>query len=78
MSLFLAYLLSAIQTIFLEACADTQALLKAPTQRPLSVLSRTLINELDQIETPFILVLDDYHLIQNMDAHGLDRRFEHG
>ena len=31
---------------------------------PVSVLAHTLINELERIEPPFILVLDDYHFIQ--------------
>ena len=31
----------------------------------LNVLARSLINELDQIEKNFILVLDDYHVIHD-------------
>ena len=46
-------------------------MLQAASLPPLDVLARSLINELDQIEQPFILVLDDYHAIQNMDVHHL-------
>ena len=31
---------------------------------PRDVLARSLINELDQIEQPFILVLDDYFMLE--------------
>lgn len=71
LALFLAYLLAAIRTMFPDAVKDTQALLKAATLPPTDVIARTLINELDQIEEPFILVLDDYHLIQNLAIHDL-------
>lgn len=68
---FLNYFLAAIQTVFPEAGQETAHLLRAPSLPPLSVLSRSLINELDQIETPFILVLDDYHYIQDVAIHEL-------
>ena len=71
LSLFLTYVLAAIQTVFADACADTLSLLTVTTLPPLSILTRALINELDQIKEPFILALDDYHLIQNMDVHEL-------
>jgi hypothetical protein len=47
------------------------ALLQAASLPPPDVLARSLINELDQIHQPFILVLDDYHSIQNTDVHHL-------
>jgi LuxR family maltose regulon positive regulatory protein len=71
LDLFLTYLLAAIRSMFPDACHDTQAMLKAATLPPASVIAGTLINELDQIEDPFILVLDDYYLIQNMAVHDL-------
>ena len=39
-------------------------MLNAPTLPPLLELSRSLINELDSMEQEFVLVLDDYHRIQ--------------
>jgi LuxR family maltose regulon positive regulatory protein len=38
---------------------------------PLPVLAGNLINELEAIEQPFILVLDDYHLIKEHTIHEL-------
>jgi LuxR family maltose regulon positive regulatory protein len=71
LGLFLTYLVAAIQTIFPDAVNDTQALLKAANLPLVPVIARTLINELAQIEEPFILVLDDYDLIQNLAIHDL-------
>ncbi len=36
-----------------------------------SVIARSLINELDELERDFILVLDDYHLIREQSIHEL-------
>ena len=68
---FLSYFISAIQTMFPDAVQATQNLLKAPNLPPLSVLAETLLNDLDQIDESFILVLDDYHLIHEMAVHDL-------
>ena len=68
---FLAYVLAAVQSIFPGRLPNTQNLVNAPTLPPLSVLSQSLINELDAIDTDFILVLDDYHLIKEKGVHDL-------
>ncbi len=69
--LFLAYFLDAVQTLFPGAGQNTEALLKAPNLPPLTVLAHSLINDLDQIDHSFILVLDDYHAISDKTVHGL-------
>ena len=72
---FMTYLLAAIQSVqgagLSEACARTQSLLQ--TQGPLSaeVTCRHLLNDLYEIKTPFILVLDDYHKISDPDVNEL-------
>jgi LuxR family maltose regulon positive regulatory protein len=68
---FLVYFLAAVQTIFPQAGEETLGLLHAATLPPLPVIARSLINELDQIEQPFILVLDDYHHIRELAVHDL-------
>ena len=68
---FLLYFLAAIQTIFPNAVPETQDLLMATHLPPISAIANNLINELDQIAAPFILVLDDYHLIENQIIHDL-------
>ncbi|NIV37257.1 MAG: hypothetical protein GWN58_49895, partial [Anaerolineae bacterium] len=68
---FLSYLLAAIQTLFADAVNETLSLLKAPSMPPLTIIVGTLLNELDQIDGPFVLVLDDYHKIQDEPVHEL-------
>lgn len=63
--MFLAYFLAAVHSIFPDAARETQAMLNAPQLPSLRVLALSLINELDQIEKNFILVLDDYHVIHD-------------
>jgi LuxR family transcriptional regulator, maltose regulon positive regulatory protein len=68
---FLAYFLNAVQRLFPGAAQNTEVLLNAPNLPPLTVLAHSLINDLDQIDHPFILVLDDYHAISDKTVHGL-------
>ncbi|MGB5400003.1 MAG: AAA family ATPase, partial [Thermoanaerobaculia bacterium] len=60
---FLSYLLAAVDTVAPESCLETRALVAAPNRPPLTVLASALTNELDAIDNPFVLVLDDYHRI---------------
>ena len=58
--MFTAYFVAAVETLFSRVCRNTQALLNTPNLPPIAALSSSLLNELDRIEQPFILVLDDY------------------
>jgi LuxR family maltose regulon positive regulatory protein len=69
--MFLAYLTASVQTIFPAAVRETRAMLNGAALPPVTVLARSLINELDQIDKTFILVLDDYHFIGEKAVHGL-------
>ncbi len=71
LSQFLAYFIAAVQQMFPQACLGTQTLLWVPTSPPLSMLASCLINELNTIETPFIIVLDDYQFIANPEVDEL-------
>ncbi len=55
---------AAVETVFPSALPEVCDLLEAPTLPPVTVLARTLVNELDAIEEPFVLVLDDVHRIR--------------
>ncbi len=68
---FLAYFLAAIHSLLPGSLPQTETLLNAPVLPPGSVLAQSLINELDEIETTFILVLDDYHTIREKSVHDL-------
>jgi LuxR family maltose regulon positive regulatory protein len=67
----LTYLVAAVQTMFPEAAQETLALLQASSLPPVPVLARGLANDLDQVESPFILVLDDLHVIRELAIHDL-------
>ena len=56
---FLMYLHAAIEKIFPGALKETNTLIGAKELPPLKVIAYALINEIDQIEDNFILVLDD-------------------
>jgi LuxR family maltose regulon positive regulatory protein len=60
---FVSYMLAAIQTVVPDKLNQTQALLKAPSLPAGIILARHMIVDLDQIETPIWLVLDDIHHI---------------
>lgn len=68
---FVQYVVAAIQRRFPDALQKTAALLKSITLPGEAVLAGALINDLDQIETPCVLALDDYHVIQDKAIHGL-------
>ena len=69
--LFIAYFLAAVNQMFPEAVNNTRSLLSAADLPPALILANTLSNELERIEQPFILVLDDYYLIQETSIHDL-------
>ncbi|MCU0503594.1 MAG: hypothetical protein MUC51_17885, partial [Anaerolineae bacterium] len=72
---FLRYLVAAVRSLHPEACGGTDALLDAPTLPPLPVVSATLVNDLDLIDAPFLIVLDDYHRIgTESDVHAVIER----
>ncbi len=48
-----------------------RSMLQAPELPPVSDLSRYLVNDLDKIEDPYILVLDDFHKIRAKTVHDL-------
>ena len=65
---FLMYLVAAVRTVEPEACPETEALLNAPSLPPMKELVQRLVHDLEAIETPFILVLDDFHRILALSA----------
>ena len=68
---FLACVVAAVQTVFPDACRETQVLLEAPAPPQVSVLSRHLLNDLDALDEAFFLVLDDYHRVRGAEVHDL-------
>ena len=62
---FLAYLITALQTIAPDFGAGVLVSLQAPQPPPLEVTLTALLNEIAAIPTDFVLVLDDYHLVDS-------------
>jgi LuxR family transcriptional regulator, maltose regulon positive regulatory protein len=62
---FLAYLVAALQTIAPTIGAGVLAVLQSPQPPPIEAILTTLLNDIAAREDHFILVLDDYHLIDS-------------
>jgi LuxR family maltose regulon positive regulatory protein len=58
---FLRYFVAALRVIFSEACPQTSRLLDSRQQPPTRVLMSTLSNEIEQLSSPFVMVMDDLH-----------------
>ena len=67
---FLTYLVAALQTIAANIGAGVLAALHSPQPPPVETLLTALINEIATIPESFVLVLDDYHVL---DAKPIDR-----
>lgn len=67
---FLSYLVAALQTIKAGIGEGVLAVLQSPQPPPTESILTILLNEVTTISDSFILVLDDYHLIdsQTVDA----------
>ena len=60
---FLTYLVAAVQTIAAPIGKGVLGVLQSPQLPPLDSIVTTLLNDITTIPDPFILVLDDYHLL---------------
>jgi LuxR family maltose regulon positive regulatory protein len=67
---FVTYLVAALQTIAASVGAGVLAALQSPQPPPAETLLTALINEIAAIPESFVLVLDDYHVL---DAKPIDR-----
>jgi LuxR family maltose regulon positive regulatory protein len=67
---FLTYLVAALQTIATTLGEGVLRMLQSPQPPPLEAILTALLNDLTTIKDPFVLVLDDYHVI---DAQPVDQ-----
>jgi len=67
--LFFRYVVAAIQTIHPDACEGTLVLLEARDSLPTTALSKSLINDIADIDQPFILAIDDFHYVRSENVH---------
>jgi LuxR family maltose regulon positive regulatory protein len=61
---FLEYFVAALQKIIPALQADVHGMLSGMQPAPMDTLVNLLINEIAEHAIPFVLVLDDFHLIQ--------------
>jgi LuxR family maltose regulon positive regulatory protein len=62
---FLAYLVAALQTIAANIGNGVLAILQSPQPPSIESILTTLLNEITTIPDHFVLVLDDYHVIDS-------------
>lgn len=75
---FWKYLIAACQTVLEGVGESTLVLFGSPQQPPFEAVPVNLINDLDRMDRDLVLVLDDYHVIQNETIHkGLLFLLEH-
>jgi LuxR family maltose regulon positive regulatory protein len=62
---FLTYLVAAVQTIASNIGEGVLSALQSPQPPPLEAMLTALLNDLNTIPDQFILVLDDYHMLDS-------------
>ncbi len=67
---FLTYLVAALQTIAAHVGEVVLGVLQSPQPPPTEAILTTLLNDLTSISDQFVLVFDDYHVI---DAKAIDQ-----
>ncbi len=66
---FWSYWIAALRTIVPGLAVEALAELQSPHPPPVEPLLTTMINELVECDQWIVLVLDDYHLVDNPDIH---------
>jgi LuxR family transcriptional regulator, maltose regulon positive regulatory protein len=66
---FWSYVIGALQTVHPTIGAASRALLRSPRAPPLEPILTMLLNELARVSTDTVLVLDDYHVIEDAAIH---------
>jgi ATP/maltotriose-dependent transcriptional regulator MalT len=62
---FFAYFLAALQKIEANLCQELARVIRSGQLPPSEIISTTLVNEMLAFEDRFLLVLDDFHVIQD-------------
>jgi len=68
---FLTHFLAAIRAIFPDILEGTLVPNNGLEQPPVQALTNSLINDLAQITAAYVLVLDNYHCIEQMAIHDI-------
>ena len=62
---FFSYLFAALQTVDTTIGQEIEGILRAGQLPPEDIISATLINDILGVESPFLLILDDFQVIQD-------------
>src|SRR3989442_3319340 len=77
-TLFLTYLVAALQTIAANIGEGVSGVLQSPQPPPTASILTALLNEITTIPDHFVLVFDDYHVIEAKSVgHALTYLVEH-
>lgn len=71
---FAVGILAAIQGIFPRAMKTLDTTVRAQSLPSVNQLAAYLINDLSELPEPFILVIEDYHLVQDLAVHDMMAR----
>jgi LuxR family transcriptional regulator, maltose regulon positive regulatory protein len=71
---FLIYLAAAIRTVSHDAMGAVELLLRAPTLLAPNRLADAFVHDMVALPGPFILALDDYHVIKTPEIHAIMAR----
>jgi LuxR family maltose regulon positive regulatory protein len=66
---FMTYLVSALESIQPGIGSEVRLMLRSFRPIAMQSIQASLINRIFSTETPFVLVLDDYHLIESQEIH---------
>jgi LuxR family maltose regulon positive regulatory protein len=66
---FFSYLTAALRLVDEHIGTEVRAALETPQLPPVETLLTSLVNDIERVSTPFILVLDDYHAINEAAIH---------
>jgi LuxR family maltose regulon positive regulatory protein len=69
--LFTCYLVAAVRQVNPQACEESLGLLRSNQPLPQAALTLALVNELNLLQPPCLLCLEDYHFIQEPAIHHL-------
>jgi len=67
--LFWSYVIRALQNIHPAVGTQALALLESPQAPSIEIVLTTLINEVEMIDRDFVVILDDYHVIDSAPVH---------
>ena len=62
---FFAYFMAALQKVNAKLGQEIEGVLRSGQLPPAEIISTALVNEILEFESRFLLVLDDFHLIQD-------------